>query len=115
MLIRGCPHQHSCYPESKDETYPPGDEVFLISMKMSVDAHVAGVPLSLINFATRTVIGTMWAKLLHVAENIRDGKMQSHADAIARKKDLYDWIEGRLDVMIENVKEESKHATSNTD
>lgn len=115
MLIRGCPHQHSCYPESKDEIYPPGDEVFLISMKMTVNAHVAGFPLSLINFATRTVIGTMWAKLLHVAENIRDGKMQSHADAIARKKDLYDWIEGRLDVMIEKVKQESKHATSNTD
>lgn len=112
LLIRGCPHQHPCYPKSKDETYPEGDEVFLISMKMAMDAHVAGIPKSLINFTTRTVIGTMWAKLLHVAENIRDGKMQSHTGAIARKKDLYDWVEGRLEVMIEKVKEESKHASS---
>eukprot|EP00980_Cylindrotheca_fusiformis_P004242 scaffold918_cov126-Cylindrotheca_fusiformis.AAC.21 len=109
LLIRGCPHDHPCYPKSTDQKYPPGDEVFLISMKMAMDAHVAGVPTSLINFATRTVIGTMWAKLLHVAEHIRDGTMESHVDAIARKKELYDWIEKRLKVMVETLKEDSQH------
>jgi hypothetical protein len=62
----------------------------------------------MINFVTRTVIGRLWAKLLQVAEDVRDGKMPSHSEAINRKKELYDWLQERLDFMIELVKEESQ-------
>lgn len=106
MLIRGCPISHACYPKDAKE------EVFLISLNMSVNARVGLVPQRMINFVTRTVIGRLWAKLLHVADNIRNGEMPSHLEAMERKRELYDWIEARLKVMIEKVKEQSKHNTT---
>jgi hypothetical protein len=107
MLIRGCPPDHHLLAKSKHE-YPKDEELIMISMKSSVDAHVSGVPVSLINFVTRTVFGRMWASLLHVAEDVRDGKRPQHKEAIAEKRELYDWVEERIDVMMEKVKHTSQ-------
>ena len=107
MLIRECPSDHPCYQRTKD-LHPNDEGIFLLSTKMTVNAHVAGLPISFINFVTRTVIGKIWGKLLQVAESIRDGTMVSHQEAITQKRDLYDWIQSRLTVMIGNVKNESK-------
>jgi hypothetical protein len=68
---------------------------------MFVDAHVAGVPTSLINFVTRTVIGHMWAMLLQVTREVRDGKRPRHAAVIAAKPDFYRWVDQRVQVMLE--------------
>jgi hypothetical protein len=106
MLIRGCPPDHHLLAKSKHE-YPTDEELIMISMKSSVDAHVSAVPVSLINFVTRTVFGRLWASLLQVAEDVRDGKRPQHKEAIAEKRELYDWVEERIDVMMEKVKNTS--------
>jgi hypothetical protein len=107
ILIRGCPPDHPCLEKSK-EKYPKEEELIMISLKYLVDAHITGVPKSLINFVTRVVLGKLWTSLLQVAEDIRDGKRPQHKQQIAEKRELYDWIEGRIDVMIAKVKESSK-------
>ena len=110
ILIRGCPEDHPCYPKSEEQRkkLPEGDEIIHIGMRMTVNSHVTGVPMSFINFSTRTVIGAMWGQLLRVAESVRDGKMGLHREKIKEKAELYDWIKGRMDVMVAKVKEEQK-------
>jgi hypothetical protein len=103
ILIRGCPPDHPCLAKSK-QSYPKDEELIMISMKYLVDAHVKGVPMALINFVTRTVLARMWTALLQVAEDVRDGQRPQHNEAIAGKRELYDWVENRIDLMIEKVK-----------
>ncbi len=68
------------------------------------------VPTSLINFFTRTVIGTMWGSLLQVAEDVRDGKRPQHAEAIQAKKELYDWVNSRVQVMFHKMEQREEAA-----
>ncbi len=79
----------------------------MISMKSFADAQLQGLPMVLINFVTRIVIGRVWASLLQVAEDFRDGQRPQLIEAIAGKRELYDWEENRIDVMIEKVKASS--------
>ena len=108
MLIRACPSDHPCVTRSKihGKDHEP---LILLSMSLEVDPHIGVVPQSLQNFVTRTVLGRMWLTLLHVAEDVRDGKRPMHKEAIDAKRDLYDWIEERTGVMIKNLLE--KEAT----
>lgn len=76
----------------------------LVSFKMFVDSHIKGVPLSLINFVTKTVIGHMWDMLLQVAQGVRDGVRPKHQKEIAAKSELYAWVEDRIGTMLQNVK-----------
>jgi hypothetical protein len=107
ILIRACPPDHPCLANSK-KNYPAGQSIMLFSLKCLVDAHVKIVPMSLINFVSRTVMGRMWAALLSVAEDIRAGKRAQHTEAIAKKRELYDWIKSRVEVMLKNVKEKEE-------
>mmetsp|Transcript_46076 Transcript_46076/g.111606 ORF Transcript_46076/g.111606 Transcript_46076/m.111606 type:complete len:337 (+) Transcript_46076:56-1066(+) len=110
ILVQGCPEDHPLYPKSEEQRskLPEGDEIIHIGMRMTVNSHVHGVPMSFINFATRTVIGTMWGQLLRVAESVRDGEMSLHREKIKEKAELYDWIKERMDAMVAKVKEEQK-------
>lgn len=110
ILIRGCPEDHPCYPKSEEQKQklPEGDEIIHIGMRMTVDSHVTGVPIQFINFSTRTVIGTIWAQLLKVAQSVRDGRMDLHKKAIEEKAELYDWVKGRMEVMVAKLKEDQK-------
>lgn len=110
ILIRGCPADHPLLAKSKNK-YPDGEALILMSLKNSVDAHVSGVPVSLINFVTRTVLSALWSSLLRVSEEVRDGKRPLHQEAISGKRDLYDWVESRIDVMIEKVKNDANSKT----
>jgi hypothetical protein len=105
IVIRACPPDHVCLAKSKNK-YPADEPLILVSLKNLVDAHVKLVPVSMINFMTRTVLGTMWASLLGVAEAVRDGKRPVHAEAVASKRELYDWLQARLNIMLAKVKEE---------
>jgi Ethanolamine utilization protein EutJ (predicted chaperonin) len=73
-------------------------------MKSFADAHLQGLPMVLINFVTRIVIGRFWVSLLQVAEDVRDGQRPQFIEAVAGNRELYDWAENRIDVMIEKVK-----------
>ena len=108
ILIRGCPPDHHLLEKSRHK-YPEGEELILISIKSWVDPHIAGVPVSIINWFSRTVFGRLWSSLLGVAEAIREGKRPQHEEAIQNNRDLYNWIEQRIEVMMEKVKEQSRH------
>jgi hypothetical protein len=104
ILIRACPPDHPCLAKSK-HLYPPDEELLLFSLEMNADPHVKVIPQSLQNFVTRTVIGRFWSSLLHVAEDVRSGKRPQHKEAIEVKQKLYHWIDQRVAMMIQSVKE----------
>ena len=111
-MIRSCPADHPLLEKSK-AGYPEGQRLILLSVAQKVDAHIAGVPLRMINFFNRTVLGRMWGNLLAVAEGVRDGgnantseeeeedndKYRQHREAIQKKQELYGWVEKRVQEM----------------
>jgi len=110
ILFRSCPDNHPALQKSKHK-YPAGEPLILVSVMEQIDAHVAGVPLTMINFFTRTVLGAQWISLLKVAEEIRDGQRTEHLDAIQQKQELYSWVSRRVEEMFENSAKED--ATAN--
>jgi hypothetical protein len=107
LLIRACPSNHPCVTRSEHRGVEDHEPLILLSMSLEVDPHISAVPQSAQNFITRTVLGRMWLALLHVAEDVRDGKRPMHKEAIDAKRDLYDWIEERVGVMIKNLEMET--------
>jgi hypothetical protein len=105
MLFRPCPVDHPVFRKSK-ANYPVGEKLLLISMDFSADGRVAGVPLSIINFITRTVIGKQWGTLLKIAEDVKSGIRVDHQKAIEEKKELYGWVEERVRVMLAKMDQE---------
>ena len=78
----------------------PGDQI-LVSVQMYMDPKLSYVPTSLLNFVIRTVLYTMWCMLLRVAEQVRDGKSESHQKSIrAKSTELYDWVRERTGAML---------------
>lgn len=72
-----------------------------MGLAMFAEAKIHYVPSALINFVVRTVLGAMWADLLSVAEDVRDGKRPQHAAAIEEKRELlYDWVDFRVQQML---------------
>ena len=105
ILIRSCPPDHPCY--AKTRAYFPDEPLLLVSVTQSVDAHVTAVPVKIVNFFTRTVIGTMWSSLLQVAEDVKEGKRPQHSQKIQEKRDLYEWVQQRAQVMLSKLDDES--------
>jgi hypothetical protein len=90
VLFRACPPDHPMYESSRKKF---SEDLILLQYTMYFDAHMAMVPQSVINFITRTVIGQVWKMLLHVAEQVRDGKRKEHQQIIQEKKEFYKWME----------------------
>jgi hypothetical protein len=119
MLIRACPPDHPVLrergrrrgrrprPHEKNDDEKDDDHVLLFSLYQQVDANVRLVPMSLINFFTRTVLSRMWHTLIDVATEVRDGRRPDHQNAIRANPDLYEWVERRVEVMLSNVKKEA--------
>jgi hypothetical protein len=87
-------------------------EISLISVNSppdnsNLDTKLKSMPSGFINFVTRTVFGAMWAGLLHVAEDVKEGKRPQHKEAIEEKTELYRWMEERVNVMLANLKAEN--------
>ena len=104
--------------DDDDEEHDNDDDedLILVQFMMYFDAHIDYVPTSVINFVTRTVIGTIWNKLLNVAEDVRDGKRTNHCNLIQSKPELYNWIKQRTQIMFENshinnMKNDGRHTT----
>jgi hypothetical protein len=102
FLFRPCPVDHPAFRKSKVK-YPVGEKLLLITMDFSADGRVAGVPLSIINFITRNVIGKQWGTLLKIAEDVKSGIRADHQKAIEEKKELYGWVEERVRVMLDKM------------
>lgn len=101
ILIRPCPAHHPALAQSKNQY--DGQELLLVQVTQTMDAHVAGVPMALINFFTRTVLSSMWGSLLQVAEDVRDGQRPQHQVLIKEHQELYDWVAARVQVMLAQI------------
>lgn len=104
ILIRACPPDHPALKESR-HLYPEGESLLLVSVVQEIDPQVAYMPKRLVNFMTRTVLGTLWGRLLRVAEQVRDGELVEHRTAMKENQILYDWLQQRIGVLLERVKE----------
>jgi hypothetical protein len=102
FLICSCPPDHPALEKSKHK-YPAGEKLLLFSLMQQIDAHVAGVPLKLINFFTRTVVSHQWGALLQIAEDVKEGKRPEFQKVIESKQELYEWVEERVEAMIGNM------------
>lgn len=100
MLLRPCPRHHELLLKSKHVYTEP---LILVSFKMFVDPHMTGIPASVMNFMTRTVIGTIWSMFLSVAEGVRAGARPLHKRAIAEKKEFYDWMKLRIALLLQKA------------
>lgn len=109
FLIRKCPPNHTLLQSSKHTYKRP----LLLSVTQQMNSHVGLVPMSLINFFTKSVIGKLWQTLLTVAQEIRDGQRPEHAAAIEKKKELYEWIQQRVDVLLSNNTDSGLDKSSN--
>jgi hypothetical protein len=101
IVIRPCPGDHPVLAKSKN--HYDGQELLLVQVTQTMDAHVSGVPMALINFFTRTVLSSMWGSLLQVAEDVRDGQRPQHQELMKEHKELYDWVAARVHVMLEQI------------
>ncbi|CAB9528906.1 expressed unknown protein [Seminavis robusta] len=121
LLIRKCPPNHPCLRNSR-VAYPPDEHLMLVGFSLSLDGKISPLfPTAVINFVIQTVITQMWAKLLQVAEEIRAGSRPQHAEVIAaRREEIYDWVEQRIEGMFEhlasttNDKEGTENGNDNT-
>ena len=105
MLIRPCPPDHPALKNrSSCSAYPDGEPLLLFSLMQQMDSHLAGVPMGLINFLTRTAIGQQWGTLLQVAEDVRDGRRPLHRNAIREKDELYGWVNRRFAYLADKLK-----------
>jgi hypothetical protein len=66
-----------------------------------VDPKISVIPISVINFVTRTVIGTIWGQLLHVAKQVQNGERIHHIQSIQSQPELYQFIEHRVQSMLQ--------------
>lgn len=102
LLIRPCPPDHPSLIDSKCN-YPEGEKLLLVTMMLEADGRVANVPLSIINFITRSVLWKQWAVLLQIAEEVKSGTRVSHQSMINEKQELYGWIEQRVKIMLDKI------------
>jgi len=109
ILFQKCPTDHpalngnysSIIKEVDEEDMTPSPSMVLITSYLSVDPKLQFVPQSFVNFVVRTVIGSIWNKLLQVANDVKNGKRPDHEIAIqSKRKILYDWVEERTSTMM---------------
>lgn len=110
VIFRHCPTDHPNYQKSRAKY--PDEDLILTQFAVSFDAKVT-LPKSMINFFTRSAIGMVWNMLLiKVAEQVRDGSREDHANAIVEKAEFYDWVEERCKSMKRNDPEPpNRHET----
>lgn len=133
ILIRACPQDDRVKEsggggggdQKEGDVSEKGNKKILVSFKMFVDPHMRGVPSSVLNFVTRTVIGRIWLMLLSVAEGVRDGGSgeggnnnnkkkttkkskdgscgQRHRERIEEQAQYYAWVEERIQVLFDKA------------
>ena len=100
IMFRACPLGHASMLHSKRKYSEP---LILVTFKMFCDPKMAAVPSSVVNFVTRTAIGSMWTAFIKVAMDVRDKKRPAHAREIDRKKVFYEWVADRVKIMLSGL------------
>jgi hypothetical protein len=106
-VVRQCPEDHPCLRNSKHK-YPQDEHLLLVTLTMFADAHVGWVPQSVINFSTRTALSGLWGSLLQVATDVKEGKRPDHAKCIDEKKELYGWVNERIEAMYAKIDQDNQ-------
>lgn len=91
MLIRKCPKHHPALSKSK-HLYPQNEQLLVMSATIFINPSL--------NFITRTFCGPLCSTLLRVAEDVRGGKHPQITQAIADNKELYNWVDDRVNQMV---------------
>jgi hypothetical protein len=108
FLIRPCPKDHPLYIAStftsmKQKRHsndsPPQDQI-LVTFSASVDPQLNIIPPTVFNFFTKVAFKQCWKMLLQIATDVQNDKRLDHKKAIEEKKELYHWIESRLQVLL---------------
>jgi hypothetical protein len=79
-----------------------------LSFDRCVDPKINIIPVRIINFVTRTVIGTIWGQFLHVAKQVQNKERMKHMNAIQAQPELYQFIELRVQQLLLNSVAEIK-------
>ena len=108
-IFRHCPTDHPNYKMAQSKF--PNKDLILTQFMMSFDAKMTMVPKSMINFITRTALGTVWNMLLRVAEQVREGNREEHCNMIAQKAGFYNWVEERCSYMLRETKNSNQNDT----
>jgi hypothetical protein len=98
ILFRACPRDHPNYENAREKF---SGDLILMQYTMFFDAKMAAIPISMINFVTRVVIGRVWSMLLKVADEVRSGERIEHIRMIQQKASFYQWLEGRCHLMLD--------------
>ena len=75
----------------------------ILSFVSWCDPKVSLVPIQMIHFVTRTVIGKIWSKLLHVAKDVQHGTLPNHTMAIQNQPEQYEFIQTRIGHMLHSM------------
>jgi len=110
FLFEACPANYSTVVENPQlvKHMPHDEPLLLVTFKMWNDPQLSALPPSIINFVTKNVIGRMWEVFLRIAEKVKDGVMPKHKEAIALHPGFYAWMEGRIQKMLQQLKEEEQ-------
>lgn len=98
-VFRPCPPNHPALKASKGAN----ERFVLLSYTVTIDPKLEVVPRRFLNFCTRTVIGSIWKHMLHVAQDVRDGKRPEFQECFQNKRSLYERIEKRARIIIEGL------------
>ena len=100
FLFRAIPSEGDAWKKAREIH---GDEM-IVSFIFNIDPKISYVPVSIIQFVTRTVIGTLWAMFMKIANKVKNGEMKEHAKAIESKRlALYDWVDERVKIMFARI------------
>ena len=100
FLFRAIPSEGDAWKKAREIH---GDEM-IVSFIFNIDPKISYVPVSIIQFVTRTVIGTLWAMFMKIANKVKNGEMKEHTKAIESKRlVLYDWVDERVKIMFARI------------
>lgn len=104
FLIRPCPKNHpillaASSKKSKHTNVDPESSI-IVTFSASVDPKISAIPTAVFNFFTKVAFKQCWKMLLQIAMDVQNNKRLDHSLAIQGKKELYDWIDSRLQVLL---------------
>lgn len=95
FLFQTCPDDHPALLRSKAH-YPEHEKKILLNCMIMCDPLILLFPHFLLNFGTRTAVPGIWAMILSIAEQVRDGQRPAHAERIeSKREEIYNWLEER--------------------
>jgi len=100
FLFRAIPSEGEAWKNAREKH----EDEMIVSFIFNIDPKISYVPVSIIQFVTRTVIGTLWGMFMKIASKVKNGEMKDHAEAIQSKRlVLYDWVDERVQSMFARI------------